>query len=342
MQTNSPTLTRLSQSSPCQLPEHLTAATLVLVNKPDTHFYPVFHVQKDPPPNLEGVDTRGNQITPFDQIVMGSEIDSDLRMFFAEPKHCSLIVDSLGNLYILNFSSANPCHLNAAALPVNTLHALEDLDIIHVAGKDFRVEYKPGYPIPRGAVAYGDELESAFFDTAQAEEIENLENSSEHYMECIHPQNFADPPKNIVTPVRNPLGKVPVTKTPPSLPKRYVTHSSPAKSSTPAPPRRSATPRSASGRKATTQHDTTDNSCTSMEVNTSQPSLVPRDLSTIDTSLEPRRRLSELPKKVLSPLGKLKRKSAPATQLRLSPRLLHLALVSCFVYDQRTMDYSIQ
>ena len=330
MQPSSPTPTRISHTSPYQLPDHLTAATLVLVSKPDTHFYPVFHVQKDPPPDLEGVDTRGNQITPFDQIVIGSEIDSDLRMFFAEPKHCSLIIDSLGKLYILNFSSANPCHLNETTLSVNILHPLEDMDLIHVAGKDFRVEYKPGYPIPRGAVPDGNEPDIAFFDTnyAQNEGIEELENSSEHYLECIHPQNFVDSAKKEETPIRTPPGKEPAPKTPQSLPKRFVTHSSPAKSSTPAPPRRSATPRSASSKKAATQHDATDNSCASMEVNTSQPSLVPRDIS-IDTSLEPKRRLSELPKKVLSSPVKLKRKSAPATQLRISPRLLNIALVSC-------------
>ena len=339
MQPSSPT-TRVSQTSPFQIPEHLTAATLVLVNKPDTHFYPVFHVQKDPPPDLEGVDTRGNQITPFDQIVMGSEIDSDLRMFFAEPKHCSLIIDSLGKLYILNFSSDNPCHLNETSLPVNTLHPLEDLDLIHVAGKDFRVEYKQGYPISIGAVPDGKESELAFFDTdnPRNEEIEDLENSSEQFLECIHPKNFSDPPKTYETPFRASPGKEPAPKTPKSLPKRYVTHSSPTKSSTPASPRRSATPRSASGRKTAAQHDATDNSCTSMEVNTSQPSLVPRDISSIDTSLEPRRRLSELPKKVLSSPVKLKRKSAPASQLRVSPRLLNLTLVSLLLVDQRTMD----
>ncbi|KAI6656490.1 hypothetical protein LOD99_1286 [Oopsacas minuta] len=325
MQPATPPLfsTTLSRSaSPCQLPDSDAAAILVLVNKPDTHYYPIFHAQKDPPPDLSDIDMLGNQITPYDQIAMGSDVDSDLRMFFAEPKHCSLIVDSLGNIFVINFSSGNPCLLNNTTLTIKTLHPLENLDVIHVAGKNFRVEYKPGYPKAK----LSDAITSS--NLSQIDEVlEDLEKSAD--LETIYPLSPAKSPKvdrlsirssprKQISPHSSPGG----SNIPPS-PRKYVTYSSPTQSSTPANTKRSTTPLSASDSRSAT-HDATDNSYASMEVNTSQPSLIARDMSTtMNVSVEPsteKRRLSDFPKETISSPVKLKRKSAPITFVRISPR----------------------
>ena len=287
MQPSSPPLSpsNISRfSSPCNLPEHLTAAILVLVNKPDTHFYPVFHVQKDPPPDMTGVNTLGQQITAYDQIIMGSDAESDLRMFFAEPKHCSLVVDSLGTIYILNFSSGNPCLLNNATLTTNTLHLLVDRDVIHVAGKDFRVEYKPGYPISATEATHED-TPTQLSDTVEPPE------------DTIPLQSPSSSPRNDREEIRTPCS-VPKTPTSPT-----------------------------SLKSGTVPHDTTDNSYTSMEVNTSQPSMVARDMSTtMDVSLEPSemRRVSDPPKKAIQSPIKLKRKSAPLSRTKVEQLMVIL------------------
>ena len=274
MQPNSPPLSpsNISRfSSPCVIPDHLTAAVLVLVNKPDTHFYPVFHIQKDPPPDISGVNTLGHEITAFDQILMGSDVESDLRMFFAEPKHCSLVIDSFGKIFVLSFSSGNPCLLNSDTLTTNTLHPVVDGDVIHVAGKDFRVEYKPGYPLS-AIEAIHEDTTTQLSDTVEPPEdtILVLSPSSSPKEDKAESNYF-------------------------SLPKITTT--------------------SKTLKSATVPHDTTDNSLASMEVNTSQPSLVARDMS-MDVSLPEKRRVSDPPKKTIQSPIKLKRKSAPVTHYR--------------------------
>ena len=286
MQPSSPPLSPSSISrfsSPCALPDHLTAALLVLVNKPDTHFYPVFHVQKDPPPDISGLDTMGRHVTAYDQIILGSDIESDLRMFFAEPKHCSLVIDALGQIYVLNFSSSNPCLLNSSTLDTNTLHSVADRDVIHVAGKDFRVEYKSGYPM--------SDAEATHEDTAT----------------------------QISDTIELPEDSIPV-ESPPNSPlsdkMENISYSLPKIETTPTPQKSGTVP-----------HDTTDNSYASMEVNTSQPSLVVRDMSTfVDSSPRERRRVSDPPKVPIQSPIKLKRRSAPVPHTR-TPRSLYQPMV---------------
>ena len=340
MQPSSPPLAPSSISrfsSPSIMPDSHTAAMLVLVNKPDTHSYPVFHVQKDPPPEVRVKGLDGNPITAYDQIIIGSDYNSDLRMFFAEPKHCSLIVDNLGKIHILNFSSDNPCQLNAAPLPTGTLLPLGDLDVIHVAGKDFRVEYKPGYPLPaeeKAACPLGKLLTQLVPSSPKILNRSPPPDESAPYCPPARPdtpEQFNLPTDTEDDDLSNSIGSMEPNVS-------GVPEPSSPRAEEPAPkevepsqglPDLSTAP---SPKRTLCLLDTADNSTASMECNTTQPSMTVKDLSTMDVSVdatERKRRISDFPKKTIASPMKLKaRKSAPVQPTRQSLRFSDQNLVS--------------